>query len=500
MSLSAVQQLWVSNNCSDLLPVFNDPKKYQQSDVLENMVNGSAGLKAKGHLTPKQIKYARDIALEKGFIAPTGKQLQRCIEICEWIENHRHTIIPTKEIHEQFDATSGGAKYTLTRCLKAMRSLGVIGSYGSRPINWYVEPGWRSTLLGDSPTPPEPTPEMESKSVEDGRLAALQQKQKEMQDKLDELQWSLKLRDETIEAKEQELQHAKDNPHTIVIKKGRKKRTVKNQVHPKFKDVLELCATGKHVLMVGPAGCGKSYLAQQVAEEMELGYGHINCSIGMSEGQLTGRLLPTESTPQNVVDRFDSLIEMGMSESAAAVACNSSGSFRYVEPDFVKCYEQGGVFLMDEIDAADPNVLIILNTALANGRLPVPNRPEAPVAHKHEDFCFIAAANTFGKGADRQYVGRNELDEATLDRFRIGTIEMDYDRELEKELCPDDEMRETLWKYRERIQANRLERIVSTRFLKDAYDMFEAFWERDKCINMLFSGWSDDELRVVKNP
>jgi hypothetical protein len=40
-------------------------------------------------------------------------------------------------------------------------------------------------------------------------------------------------------------------------------------------------------------------------------------------------------------------------------------------------------------------------------------------------FVCIAAANTFGTGADRQYVGRNQLDESTLDRFRIGQIELD---------------------------------------------------------------------------
>ena len=80
----------------------------------------------------------------------------------------------------------------------------------------------------------------------------------------------------------------------------------------------------------------------------------------------------------------------------------------------------GGVFLFDEIDAADANVLLVVNSALANGRMSVPSRHDQPVAKKHSEFVCIAAANTFGRGADRVYVGRNELDEATLDRFRIG--------------------------------------------------------------------------------
>jgi hypothetical protein len=36
---------------------------------------------------------------------------------------------------------------------------------------------------------------------------------------------------------------------------------------------------------------------------------------------------------------------------------------------------------------------------------------------RHKDFICIAAANTFGMGANRVYVGRNQLDAATLDRF-----------------------------------------------------------------------------------
>lgn len=39
-------------------------------------------------------------------------------------------------------------------------------------------------------------------------------------------------------------------------------------------------------------------------------------------------------------------------------------------------YEEGGVFLLDEVDAADANVLLVINQALANGHLPVPNRTD----------------------------------------------------------------------------------------------------------------------------
>ena len=161
-------------------------------------------------------------------------------------------------------------------------------------------------------------------------------------------------------------------------------------VHEAFEEVLQLAAARKHIFLPGPAGCGKSHMAKQVADALGLPFGFISCSAGMSESQLLGRRVPN----------------------------GDHGQFVYEATDFVRCYENGGVFLFDELDAADSNVLLVVNSALANGHMALPNRTENPVAKRHPDFVCIAAANTFGRGADRQYVGRNELDESTLDRFR----------------------------------------------------------------------------------
>ena len=122
-----------------------------------------------------------------------------------------------------------------------------------------------------------------------------------------------------------------------------------------------------------------------------------------------------------------------------------------------------------------------------------------PVAKRHSDFVCIAAANTWGRGADRQYCGRNELDEATLDRFRIGCVPMDYDEGLEAQLCPDDALRGRLQVYRKVAQANRLERIVSTRFIAQAYiKKHRDGWTHKQIDDKLFNGWRDDEIRKVK--
>src|SRR5690606_16360641 len=132
-------------------------------------------------------------------------------------------------------------------------------------------------------------------------------------------------------------------------------------------------------------------------------------------------------------------------------------------------------------------------------------------------------ANTYGRGNDRLYVGRNQLDEATLDRFRIGTIPMDYDSGevldednyklpnvpadfaerakkwdgIEKDLCPDDELRVRMLWYRKKVNESKLERIVSTRFMIDAYDMMtKADWSHERIDKALFSGWTEDEKNL----
>lgn len=242
-------------------------------------------------------------------------------------------------------------------------------------------------------------------------------------------------------------------------------------VHPKFESVLQLAQARKHIFLPGPAGCGKSHMAGQVAEALGLKFGFISCSAGMSESQLLGRMVPA----------------------------GEGGKFVFLGTQFLDCYENGGVFLFDEIDAADANVLLVVNTALANGHLSIPNRHEAPVAKRHPDFVCIAAANTFGRGADRQYVGRNELDESTIDRFRIGTVPMDYDERLEQQLCPDAKLAARLNGYRLRVRDNRLERVVSTRFIKEAYEMVSQWgWTYADVDAKLFAGWRADEIAKVQ--
>lgn len=248
-----------------------------------------------------------------------------------------------------------------------------------------------------------------------------------------------------------------------------KPKKLKARQHVAFERVVQLASQRVNVLMTGPAGCGKTYLGAQVAEALGLEFSSISCSVGMSESQLAGWLLPT----------------------------GKGGAFEYQPAPFVSMYEKGGVFLLDEIDAGDANTLTFTNKALANTGFFVPQRLKKPYVQKHKDFVALAAANTFGTGADAKYVGRNQLDAATLDRFKAGTVVLDYDKVLEQELVHPGVL-EWGWKIRELITKQNLRKIMSTRVMLDLTKMAEAYkWGQEQWETAYFSDWSEDERRRV---
>ena len=101
----------------------------------------------------------------------------------------------------------------------------------------------------------------------------------------------------------------------------------------------------------------------------------------------------------------------------------------YHETEFYKAFTKGGLFFLDEMDASIPEVLVLLNAAIANGYFEFPNGK----VFAHENFRVVAAGNTIGSGADELYTGRLVLDQATLDRFV--SIEFNYDINIEMKLA-----------------------------------------------------------------
>lgn len=164
------------------------------------------------------------------------------------------------------------------------------------------------------------------------------------------------------------------------------------EVHHEKYDMIKQCLEcGIPVYLAGPAGSGKNHTVEQIAKD--LGWNFYFSNSVQQEYKLTGFI-------------------------------DAGGCFH--ETEFYKaCTDENEcIFFLDEMDASIPEVLVLLNAAIANGYFEFPNG-RVDFDHVH----FVAAGNTVGSGADDMYTGRMVLDQATLDRFAI--IEFDYSLNIE---------------------------------------------------------------------
>ncbi|MEL7111402.1 MAG: AAA family ATPase [Pseudomonadota bacterium] len=187
-------------------------------------------------------------------------------------------------------------------------------------------------------------------------------------------------------------------------------------------DVVKTALMCGNVALVGPAGSGKTTMASKIAEEMGLDF------------YFTGAVL---------------------SEHKLVGFIDARG--KVVRTPFRDAFENGGLFLFDEVDASAPTAVLALNAALSNGKMDFPDA----CVDAHADFKVIAASNTFWTGADRTYVGRNQLDGATLDRFIM--IGIDYDEEMERKLAGNDEWTDFVQKVRAAVKDMEIRHVVSPR-------------------------------------
>ena len=171
-------------------------------------------------------------------------------------------------------------------------------------------------------------------------------------------------------------------PPTIKIQMPDRPEVEMSRQHERFPLLLQVLACGLNVLLVGPAGTGKTTAARKAAEALGLGFSCLSVGPQTSKSDLLGFV-------------------------------DAGGTYR--ESLFVAAYRDGGVFLLDEIDAGNAGVLTVLNAALAGDVMATP----VGMVQRSPRFLTVAGANTYGQGASRQYVGRNQLDAATLDRFAV---------------------------------------------------------------------------------
>ena len=149
-------------------------------------------------------------------------------------------------------------------------------------------------------------------------------------------------------------------------------------------DTLEKAyRSGLFVLIIGPKGTGKTTLARKFASHMKRDLDSVNFSLRTRESHLVG---------SRTLDK---------------------GEISFVEGVLVKSMRSGTILYLDELNAAEADVLLRLDEALDDRRQLVLKEAEGQVIKASDDWCVIATINPLS------HVGTKELPPQLLSRFPV---------------------------------------------------------------------------------
>ena len=185
-------------------------------------------------------------------------------------------------------------------------------------------------------------------------------------------------------------------------KDGKGKKDAEDAVHEKMKACLNVLKVAEMpLLMIGPAGSGKSYMAAKIAEA---------CGA-------------TKFFTQSKVS-FDTDLKGYMDAYGNYVPTALYRAMKRADVEGEKT-----AYFLDEIFAGDTSCLTVVNDLLSDGTMTFPNGE----TFSAKNLILMAADNTSGNGADNKYNTRNKADKSFLNRF--GAVHVDYDKRVEKELA-----------------------------------------------------------------
>ena len=216
--------------------------------------------------------------------------------------------------------------------------------------------------------------------------------------------------------------------------------------HKEFPKLLKLMGAKKSVMLVGDAGSGKTYGARIASKTLGLDFRVFSFTNETSLGRTMGFM-------------------------------NAMGD--YVSTAVREMYENGGVLILDEFDAANANVAMALNNLLDGEEYVFADK----VVKRHEDFRYVACTNTYASGANKKYNARNKIDDSTMDRFSA-IIDWGYDEVLERRLFGDTEATRVVQQIRSNANKMGLNGLVTPRRTRDVNDMVSIGFSLKEAVKM----------------
>lgn len=151
-------------------------------------------------------------------------------------------------------------------------------------------------------------------------------------------------------------------------------------------------------LAVGPPGSGKTHMAEQLADELQV------------------QFIPQTFSPTTTDTRV--------------VGFLSAANGAYIPGTAYSWFKDGGLWFIDEWDNGEPSAVVSTNGLVANTKARFPN---GEVVTKHKNAYLFACANTMGTGATQGF--RRQSQDAAA-RSRWAKTRLEYDEALERALSP----------------------------------------------------------------
>jgi cobaltochelatase CobS len=169
---------------------------------------------------------------------------------------------------------------------------------------------------------------------------------------------------------------------------------------PWYDDLKDFVDRAEPVLLIGPAGCGKSEATERVFAERKQLLRIVSCQPRLTANDLEGNV--------------DLVVQDGVQVT----------QFTPADPA-IACAEGHGL-LLDEADAAPSEAMYALYRALDGKDMRITRKGHDGTIPRHADFRVVGTQNTEGRGDDRGlHHGRAYQDDAFLDRWH-NTIRVGY--------------------------------------------------------------------------